>query len=102
MTCRRRLEVISNADGIDAVLGERTDGGEREGMSWAGSLAALSAFGVGCRLHAPHAALFDAELTARWGRLVACTPEFSAWWRARADAAAPTPNFSLEIHYATP
>lgn len=29
--------------------------------------------------------VFDAELSARWGCIVACTPEFSDWWRARED-----------------
>lgn len=28
-------------------------------------------------------AVMDLELSARWGCLVTCTPEFSAWWSQR-------------------
>lgn len=41
-------------------------------------------------------ALFDAELSWRWGVLVACTPEFSRWWRARPAAERPR-GFFLEV-----
>lgn len=94
---RRRLEIIGGVDGIEAVLGEPTDGTQPVGMSWAGSFAALKAHGVGGRLIEPSRALFDAELTERWGRLVACTREFSAWWRARPTAAAPHVDFFVEV-----
>ncbi len=94
---KRRLDIIGNQDGIEAVLGEPTHGTPPEGKGWCGSFAALNALHVGARLLDQERALFDAELTARWGRLVACTQEFSVWWRARPTAAAPASDFFLEV-----
>lgn len=96
---KHRLDFISSEDGIEAVLGEPTEAmlaGER---GWRGSLGSLKAHGVGGQLIAPDRAVFDAELTARWGRLVACTREFAAWWAApeRASAAAPVADFFMEV-----
>lgn len=94
---RRRLDIIASDAGIEAVLGEPSADTPPDGKSWAGPLGALKAHGVGGRLIDPSRAVFDAELTARWGRLVACTREFSAWWRAHPEAPAPSADFFMEV-----
>ena len=96
---KRRVEIIADDARIEAVLGEPTDGKQREGMSWSGAWADLRAHGQVGRL-VPAGAVFCAELTERWGRLVACTPEFAAWWRAHPAAPAPSPSFFLEVGHA--
>lgn len=98
---RRTIEIIASVAGVEAILGERTDGTQSPGMSWAGPLAALKAHGVAGRMLDRDGAIFDAELTERWGRLVACTHEFSAWWRARPAGGQPPPDFSFFIGDAT-
>jgi hypothetical protein len=40
----------------------------------------------------------DANLSYEWGRTVICTPEFSAWWRGRADR--PASAFFVEVEAA--
>lgn len=92
---KRRVEIIDGHGRIEAALGERT--GPRDGgYTWAGELGALKALGNVADRLVP-SAVFDAELTVRWARLVVCTPEFSAWWRAQAEAPAPLPSFFLEV-----
>lgn len=39
--------------------------------------------------------VFDAELSARWGAFVTCSPQFSEWWRPRASEGPPVALFSL-------
>ena len=95
----RRLAVIAAEDRIEAVLGAPTATTPPPGMSWCGVWADLRAHGHVGRL-LPAGAVFCAELTERWGRLVACTPEFAAWWRARPTATAPSPSFFLELGHA--
>lgn len=95
----RRVDIIATEGRIEAVLGEPTEQPLGAGRSWSGRLADLRAHGLaGCLL--PAGAVFDAELTERWGRLVACSDEFAAWWRARPDAPMPQASFFLEVHHA--
>lgn len=96
---KRRLDIIAAEGRIEAVLGARSDGAPPAGAGWCGTLADLKAHGRVGRL-LPAGAIFCAELTERWGRLVACTPEFAAWWRAQSAASAPSPSFFLEVGYA--
>jgi hypothetical protein len=94
---KRRVEILAGEGRIEAVLGEpTTEHAAGTGKSWSGPWAALRAHGLAGRLLGA-GAIFDAELTARWGRLVACSPEFSTWWRARPDAPEPKASFFLEV-----
>lgn len=43
----------------------------------------------------PCSARYDAHLSYDWGMTVICTPEFSAWWRGRADQ--PSERIFLEV-----
>lgn len=43
----------------------------------------------------PRHAVFDAHLSSRWGRLVACTPQFSRKWKDRTDEQ--PEGFSLKV-----
>ena len=95
---RRRVDVITGDGRIEAVLGDAPSSNRAGVCAWSGALGSLKAHGAVGRL-LPGGAIFDAELTERWARLVACTPEFSAWWRAHPATAAPAASFFLEVHH---
>ena len=91
---KHRIDIIAGAGRIEAVLGAAACGLLTAGNCWRGDFGALKAHTSAGRLLG-QGSLFDGELTARWGRLVGCTPEFSAWWRARPGA--PVADFFLEV-----
>lgn len=90
---RIRLAVVAQPGAAaDAVIGPRTHG--NAGDAWSGSCRELLAFCRAGRVVGAGAVL-DGALSARWGRLVACTPEFSRWWESRAGR--PRASFFLEV-----
>lgn len=96
---RRRLEVIAGPNGGPwAILGARSEPKECQ-IAWCGQCCELEALVSAGRL-LPATAIFCAELTARWGMLVLCTPEFLADARQKGSypetAGAPL-GFSVEL-----
>lgn len=86
MSGRIELEVVAQVGGApDAVMCvSHVAPGKHGRAAWTGNFYELRAFNRASRL-LPMGSIFDAKLSSRWGCLVACTPEFSAWWRARRD-----------------
>lgn len=84
-----RLQVISTGPGAapDAVL---LDPAALSGQ-------ALRVLLLMCRI-VGQGATIDLELSLRWDCLVACTPQFSNWWRAqKPERPPPAPQFFLEV-----
>lgn len=89
-----KIEVIAGqAKGsrAEAILGPVAP--PTVGATWSGAWSTLHAVQTAGRL-VPRA-IFDAELSARWSRLVVCTPEFSSWWRR--NTGRPAVAFFLEV-----
>jgi hypothetical protein len=88
------LNVVRGPDGSPwAVLGAPTDADTAADTTWSGRWEELNALCAAGRL-LPDDAIFCAELSRRWGRLVACTPAFAAM--VPSDAACPA-GFFLEV-----
>lgn len=70
----------------DALLGEISDFCAAD-VSWSGRYYALqNTLNLGRIIDR---GIFAADLSRRWQRLVICTPEFAAWWRAHDGEPAP-------------
>lgn len=97
MSARRTVEIVA-VHGCPpcAVLGSFTAAPEAQTAAWAGDFRTLAAFQAAMRL-LPEGAVFDAELTRRWKRLVGCTPEFSLYYRSAGADEHPRATFVLEV-----
>lgn len=89
-----KLHVVPGPTGAPwAVLGEPTAADTPSDTTWSGRMESFEAFFLGGKLLPPDA-IFCAELTKRWRRLVVCRPAFADWFQSVADAPS---GFVLEV-----